>query len=118
MPDQPNSVQKPSVRFCIHEKINNLRRVLTLLDDPVFQKYYTPEIDDLLYDGNIVQLRAWLTERRNSELETMTCKQLRKMAQRERIERYNFLDKEELIHAIKQKHLEQELKNGRRHTDH
>jgi len=36
----------------------------------------------------------------------MTCKQLRKMAQRERIERYNFLDKEELIHAIKQKHLE------------
>lgn len=84
------------------EKINNLRRLLNMLSKDTFKQHYNPAIDPLIEGCDIKALREWLISCRHLELETMSVVRLRQLAKRYHIPRYNYLDKEELLDALRE----------------
>ena len=83
------------------ERINRLRQLLNMLQSPIVTLHYNSSIDTLIDNCDIESLRRWVLNQRNSELETMTSIRLRQLAKRHRVPRYNYLDKEELIDALR-----------------
>ena len=83
------------------EKINNLRRLLNMLSKDSFKEYYNESIDPLIERCDIKALKEWLVGCRQKELETMSVQRLRRIARCYHIQRYNYLDKEELLDAIR-----------------
>lgn len=83
------------------ERINRLRQLLNMLQNPIVTLHYNSTIDPLIENCDIEGLRRWILNQRNSELETMTSVRLRQLAKRNRVPRYNYLDKDELIDALR-----------------